>query len=190
MNSQGPGDRTDYEAAINALIDGELDEAERAALKAAAADDPVLARAIVDAWRLQAGLDELRLERTPPALARRLRRIPRARRRTDRMTPWRRLAFAGLGSAALAAFAMMMTTGREPTGGPAAGLADRQRVQQARRDLAVAFHYLDRAGALAGRHLQGVLHDEVAEPVTGPFSRNLPFTEQSRWKGSRKEGHS
>jgi hypothetical protein len=36
-----------------------------------------LSQAIVAAWRLQLGLDQLQLERAPASLARRLRRIPR-----------------------------------------------------------------------------------------------------------------
>lgn len=181
MNTTTPGDRGDYEAAINALIDGELDEREAAALKAAADGDPALARAIVDAWNLQKGLDGLQLEHPPARLTRRLRRIPAEQRRAGGWSPRpRRIAVGATASVALAAFAMMMTSTRS---GPEPGVpdpAELARVEAARRDLAIAFHYLDKVGERTGRHLGGVLHDDLAEPVTESLIRHMPYTGTSR----------
>jgi hypothetical protein len=186
MNSRPPGDRADYETAINALIDGELDAVAAAELKAAAAGDRVLAQAIVDAWRLQKGLDELRLERAPSTLRQALKRIPREQSRAGATSAWpRRLAAGAFASVVLVAFAMMMATSKErpATGDPDAG--ELARVEAARRDLAIAFHYLDKVGSRTGDRIHNVLHEQVAEPVTEQISRHLPYTEQSR-----KEEHS
>ncbi|MEJ8568757.1 hypothetical protein [Elongatibacter sediminis] len=183
MNSDTPGNRVDHEAAINALIDGELDEAGIERLRAAAADDRALAQAIVDAWRLQKSLDDLQLERAPSRLSRKLRRIPREQRRARVAWP-RRVAAGAFASAVLAAFAMMMTVG-DPSGEDALDTEQQARAASAARDLAIAFHYLDKVGLRAGNRIQSVLADEVAEPVTRNFSRHLPYTEQAR-----KEKHS
>lgn len=175
--SGGTG-RDDYEAAINALIDGELDEGRAAELRAAAEADPALARAIVDAWNLQRGLDELRLERAPARLARRLRRIPAAERRAVRANPWPwRLAAGGFASVVLVAFAMMMSG----TPGPAAPeMSEQAKVEAARRDLAIAFHYLARVGDRTGARIGDVLQDGVADPVTENLTRHMPYTETVR----------
>lgn len=185
MNTNSPGDRPDdetaCEAAINALIDGDLDASGRAALKAAAADDPELAQAIVDAWRLQEGLDELRLERAPSRLTRRLLRIPKQQRRASVRWFWPRRVAAGVfASAALAAFAMMMVSAPEQPGRGPLDAAERVRAEAARRELRIAFHYLEKAGARAGLHVRGALHDAIAEPVTERLYENIPYTGQSR----------
>lgn len=185
MNTNIPGDRDPdeptYEAAINALIDGELDASGRAALKTAAAKDPQLAQAIVDAWRLQAGLDELRLERAPRRLTRRLRQIPKQHGRASARHVWpRRLAVGAFASAVLAAFAMMMVSAPEQPDRAALDAAELARAEAARRELEIAFRYLDEAGERAGRHVRSALHDAIAEPVTERIYENIPYTEQSR----------
>ena len=46
-------DMNDWEDQINALLDGELDDAQADALKGAAEQDQALARAIIEAYQLQ-----------------------------------------------------------------------------------------------------------------------------------------
>lgn len=185
MTNIGPGSREEYEAAINALIDGELDEAGTAVLRAAAAADPGLAQAIVDAWRLQQGLEELRLERAPARLTRRLRRIPAGQRPAAAGRRWPRFAAGALAGVALVAFAMLMITTPKQPADPVPAPDELAQAEAARRDLAIAFHYLDKVGALTGRHIRDALHDGVAEPVTDEVSRHMPYTGHSR-----KEEHS
>ena len=76
MSNQSQIDE-DMEERINALLDGELDESEAAALKRDAEKDQALARAIVDAYALRAQLDELEIERAPASLRARLAKIPK-----------------------------------------------------------------------------------------------------------------
>ena len=54
-----------WEAQINALLDGELNQDDAELLKAEASDDRELARAIIEAYQLQKAMDEIRVERAP-----------------------------------------------------------------------------------------------------------------------------
>jgi len=71
-------DLPDWEARINKLLDGELDENATAVLKREAGEDRQLARAIIEAYELQRGMDHLGIERAPASLRKKLRQIPRA----------------------------------------------------------------------------------------------------------------
>ena len=61
-----------WESRINDLLDGELNAEEAADLRAEAENDAALAQAIIDAYALQASLDELEIERAPASLRKRL----------------------------------------------------------------------------------------------------------------------
>lgn len=184
-----PGDQ---EAAINALLDGELDEVAAAALKAKAAEDSVLSQAIIDAWLLQRALETLPLEKAPASLTRRLNGIPRQQARLSRRPVFglpRWAVVASLASVTLVAVAMMMSgpggqgQGQVP-GAPQHAISgpmnDAARVAQARRDLAVAFHYLDKSGFRVARRMNEVLNREVAEPVRDELNQRMPFTGHTR----------
>jgi ferric-dicitrate binding protein FerR (iron transport regulator) len=129
MTGQDPGNPADRAALaredeINALLDGALDEAAVKALKAAAAEDSELAQAIVAAWQLQQSMDQLHLEKAPPSLRRKLRRIPHQHPAAPhrRLLPLPRWVLAcGLASVVLIAVAMMMS----PPPGPAVGPSQR-----------------------------------------------------------------
>jgi len=193
MSGQGPRKPADWEAEINALLDGELDATTTAALKAAAAEDQALARAIVEAWQLQQCMDELQLEKAPASLARRLDRIPReqgalSHRRILGMPRW--ATAAGLASVLLAVLVLMRV---EPPG--QGGLSPPQvasgaaiepaeirpeQVSKARRELAIAFSYLDKTGFRVSREIQEVLSEELSAPVKDNLSEHLPYMGQSR----------
>ena len=185
----GPGSDELREAEINALIDGELSAEAVAELKARAAADPALARAIVAAFELQRSLDALRPERAPGRLRRRLKRIPREHGYRARAPRW--AVGAAFGSVVLAAVAMMMTIPGPGPSDPAPQQAgrdpgeDEALARRARHDLGVAFSYLDKIGFRTAREMQQVLDDELAEPVRSQLSRHLPYTAQNR-----KENHS
>lgn len=188
MNGHEPTDLADREADINALLDGELDEVTAAKLKAAAAEDSILAQAIVGAWQLQQGMDQLQLEKAPTTLKRRLRRIPReqlvlSRRSILGMPRW--VAAVGMASVLLVTAAIML-------GGPSgqntelprqAALGpeiDPARVREARRELGIAFSYLDKAGFRVGRQIQDVLSEELSAPVKDNLSKHIPYIGQPR----------
>lgn len=166
-------DMQDWEDQINALLDGELNDAEAEALKAAAEHDQALARAIVEAYQLQRALSALPLEPAPANLRRSLRNIPREQKALDRPAifgPRRGLAW-GLGLAAVP-LAVMLVVPRlgpqEPT--PA-------EVAEARQDFAVAMAYLGKAGRMTEREIEDSIGDGMSRPVTEEAVRSLaePF---------------
>ena len=177
----------DRETEINALLDGELDDARTAALKAAAAEDSALAQAIVSAWQLQKSLDQLKLEKAPASLTRRLRRIPGEHSDGWRsgFTGWPRwAAAAGFASLVLVVAVVLNWPAPPAPGAPApvqtASQAELEQVRQARRDLQVAFYYLDKAGLKVGKEIQGVLSDELSEPVKENLLKHVPYSEPPR----------
>jgi len=182
MTVQGPGrPGKDWETEINALLEGELDETSAEALKAAAAADSRLAAAIVEAWQLQKSMDELQPERAPASLRQKLRRIPRRHALASRK-PWPGLPrWAPAGAmAALVLIALAVLIGRPGGTGPRPGAArngaDMARVEQTRRELATAFHYLDKVGLRVGREIREELNDELSAPIKDNIYRHLPYT--------------
>jgi len=177
----------DWEKQINALLDGELDAASAEGLEAAAAQDSDLARLIVDAWNLRKNMDQLQLERAPASLRRKLRRIPRQHRlanpRRVRVLPGWVLA-GGAAAIVLVAVAMMMgkPAGQavmNPSSGASLGASDAVRAEQARRELAIAFYYLDKVGLRVEQQIHGVLNDELSAPVKDNLSKHMPYTGRS-----------
>jgi anti-sigma factor RsiW len=189
MNEHDPGNPELREAEINALLDGELDQASATELKAAAAEDGVLAQAIIDAWQLHKSVDELRMEKAPASLSRKLKRIPREQKAAAK-SEWSlglpRWALAGaMATVPLLALLLVMNTTINPdaTEEPQVAvetISEEQRLQQTQRDLETAFYYLDKVGFRLGQQINEVLNEEIAAPVKDNFSRYMPFTGQSK----------
>lgn len=160
-------DMRDWEDQVNALLDGELDEAQAEALKAAAEQDRALARAIIEAYQLQQAMARLPLERAPASLRRKLRRIPRERALADRPA-WRRPAWVAVAAAVPLALVVVSQLGpKQPS---AAEIA------QAQQDLAVAFAYLDKVGRRTSQEIESTVGNEMNQAVTGNMVRAV--TEQ------------
>ena len=188
MTGQGPANPTDWEDKINALLDGVLDEASTEALKSAAGTDGALARAIVSAWQLQQGMDQLALEEAPASLRRKLRRIPREHKAAGRrpLLTLPRWALAG-SLAALALIAVVTVMNRRPDGQAITApqhlaghtASEPAQVAQARRELAIAFYYLDKVGLRVGREIHSELNDELSAPIKENLFKHMPHTGQS-----------
>jgi len=158
-------DMHDWEARINALLDGELDDAQADELKSAAEDDQALARAIIEAYQLQQAMAQPPPERAPASLRRKLRRIPREQRALERPAWFQPRWAAALVAIPLVAVITVSQLGpREPT---------KAEVAQARQDLALAFAYLDRAGRKTGLTIESAINDGLTEPVTESTVRTL-----------------
>lgn len=164
------GSLPEWESQVNALLDGELDEQSTAALKRAAGEDHELARAIIEAYELQRCMDHLRIERAPASLRKKLRRIPRDQQTISNRRRWV-MATAAIAFVPLIAISLILMQPRQPSP------AD---VDQARRDLALAFSYIDKVGYRTGDYLHNVLGTELRTGVTDNLSKHFPFTEQSR----------
>ena len=149
---------------INALMDGELDATDAEALKAEAADDRDLARAIIEAYQLQQAMDGIRVERAPDSLRKRLRSIPREHRRTpvfSLLQPRWAMALAAIPLVIIAVSLMRPDT-------PSAS-----EIAQARHDMAIAFAYLDKAGVITGREIESSVGQTMADAVTDSVNRAI-----------------
>jgi hypothetical protein len=175
-----------WEARINALLDGELDEQAAAALKQEAEHNQALARAIVDAHALQARIDELEIERAPATLRARLARISKtesaSRRRWLGMPRW--VPAGALAAVPLLVIAMvMMQATPEPADAIQREYSEAE-VLQARQDLITALAYLDRVGERAGRQIASDLSRELRNGVNARVAEHMPFTHQSEQEDS------
>ena len=159
-----------WESRINDLLDGELNAEEAADLRAEAENNAALAQAIIDAYALQASLDELEIERAPASLRKRLADIPRAEKKEKaRWFGLPRWAPAGAMAAIPLLVVVMVMQPKQPEYTEA-------EVMQARQDLAVAFAYLDRIGERTSRHIQAELTEELTSGVNENVSRYMPYT--------------
>ena len=128
--------------------------------------------------RLDELLASLEIESAPASLTSRLNRIPEEESRKG--WNWRRwfaLPAAGrmmapaFAAVAVAALAVVLMQDRGPSAAE---------VEQARKDLAIAFAYIDKAGLRTGSEIRDVLGSELRENVKQPLSEHMPFTEQSQ----------
>jgi len=132
--------------------------------------------------QLDALFAEIGIEKAPPSLTRRLHRIPAEQE--PRTNWWKRMLAPAQGprwvlapalAVALLAVGVFLALPRQPS---------QAEIFQARQDLAVAFSYIDKAGALTGREIRsalgGELREELRDPVKENLSKHIPFTEQSR----------
>ena len=169
-----------WEEQINDLLDGELAPGEVEALKREAESNAELAAAIIDAYALQAKLDELEVERAPDSLRMRLADIPAgAKKQPTRWFGMPRWVPAGaMAAIPLLVVAMVMMQPESPQ------QSEQQVVQQdfteaeilqAHQDLATAFAYLDRINNRTSRHIESELADELGTSVTSNVSRHMPY---------------
>ena len=157
-------DINDWEAQINALLDGELDDHQAERLKSAAEDDQALARAIIEAYQLQQALATLPRERAPVSLRRKLRRIPAQQRRQERRGAHGFRWAAALAAIPLVLIAVSQLGPREPS---------EAEIEQARKDLALAFAYLEKASRTTRREIESSIDDGMGDPVTGKVLQTL-----------------
>ncbi len=165
-----------WEDRINALLDGDLSATDADLLKAEASDDRDLARAIVEACQLQMAMDDIHVERAPASLRKRLRKIPGEQ--------WSAAVFklfqsgwaitrSGFSSGSwlrLMALAVVplvvITVSLIPPDTPSA-----HEIAQARTELAIAFAYLDKAGAMTAREIESTVAQTMANAVTGSVNK-------------------
>jgi len=151
-----------WEEQINALLDGDLSARDAERLKAEATDDRELARAIVEAYQLQQAMDQVHVERAPRSLTKRLNAIPREHRSRppfSLLQPRWAMALAAVPLVVIAVSLMRPDT-------PSAS-----EIAQARQELAIAFAYLDKAGAITGREIESTVGHTMANAVTGSVNK-------------------
>ena len=153
-----------WEERINALLDGELSADDAELLKAEASDDRELARAIVEAHQLQQAMDEVKVERAPASLRKRLNAIPRQQRKAQTFSllqPRWAMALAAVPLVVIAVSLMQPDT-------PSAG-----EIAKARQEMAIAFAYLDKANAITSREIESSVGQTMANAVTDSVNRAI-----------------
>ena len=129
--------------------------------------------------QLEAMLEQLEIEEAPASLSSRLYPIPEEESNTGWKWPWQWFSnpmpqwvmAPALAAVPLIVLAVFLVQDRGPS---------EAEVEQARRDLAVAFAYMDKAGVRTGAEIQNILGSELRQSVKKPLSEHMPFTEQFR----------
>jgi len=153
-----------WEDKINALLDGELSSEDADLLKAEATDDRDLARAIVEAYQLQQAMDDIRVERAPASLRKRLRTVPREQRTTSKLSLLQPRWAMALATVPLVLIAVSLMQPKTPSA---------EEIAQARHDMAIAFAYLDKAGVITGREIESTVGQTMANAVTGSVNKAI-----------------
>ena len=158
------------EQQINALLDGELDKADADELKTAATDDRELARVIVEAYQLQQAMDAIPVERAPASLGKRLRAIPREQRPAPGIRLFQPRWVMALAVVPLAIIAVSLMQPETPS---------EAELDRARQELAIAFAYLDKAGAITGRRIESTVSHTMADAVTGSVNKAIKLQNEN-----------
>lgn len=163
-------DKEEWEAKINALLDGELDQDEAEALKWAATADQELARSIVEAYQLQRAMENVHVEKAPASLRRSLKQIPRQHRPAIFQPRWV-AAFAVVPIIIVSVFLLRaIEPGTAPVAQPDAEMV---KLEQARQDLAVAFAYIDLVSDKTSNRIESELGGELSNAVAGPIFKTI-----------------
>ncbi len=163
-----------WEGRINALLDGELNEADTDLLKAKAADDHDLAQAIIEAYRLQQAMEAIHVERAPDSLRKKLRTIPRKHRSKASFNIFQPRWAVALAAIPLVVITFSLMQPKTPS---------RQEIAQARQDLAVALAYLDKAGQFTGREIESAVGNTMSDAIAGTVIRNI----KSQYENSKEK---
>lgn len=158
------------EQQINALLDGDLDKANADELKSAATDDRELARAIVEAYQLQQVMNDIKVERAPASLNKRLRAIPREQRPAAGIKLFQPRWVMALAAVPLAIIALSIMQPDTPS---------EAEIARARQELGIAFAYLDKAGAITGREIESTVGHTMADAITGSVNRAIKLQHES-----------
>ena len=149
-----------WEEKINALLDGDLAPREADALKSEATENQRLATAIIEAYQLQRAMEHVQVEKAPASLKRRLRRIPGEHRPAYLQPRWA-MAFAIV---PLVVISVAMLQPREPTAA---------QIDQARKELAVAFAYIDRVSDRTFNRIEQEVGGELKNAVGGSVIKSI-----------------
>jgi len=159
-----------WEDRINALLDGELSDADAEGLKSEASDDRELARAIIEAYQLQQAMDAVQVERAPASLRKRLGAIPREQRAESGFRLFQPRWAMALAVVPLAIIVVNLMQPKTPS-------ADE--IAKARQELAIAFAYLDKAGSITGREIESTVGHTMADALSGSVNRTIKLQSEN-----------
>ena len=167
-------EESEFEQLLDALIDGELEAAERQILLSKAAQDPALGLKLAAAMELQQALAGLPEHQAPASLSRKLHQIPQ---RESRWLPgWLaqpRWAFA-------ATLVLCLLGGRELYQQNQLQMQQQAELVQAQQDLALVLAYLNKVNRSASSQIQTTLNAATAQPVARITTQTLQNPLQPR----------
>jgi anti-sigma factor RsiW len=159
-----------WEDQINALLDGELNEADADQLKHAADDDSDLAGAVIEAYQLQQAMDKIQAEPAPASLRKRLLAIPREQKATPALSFLQPRWVMAL---AVIPLVVILSTLMQPPAVTQPEPPTTEEIAQAREDVALALAYLDKAGNFTSREIESAVGDTMTDAIAGPLIRNI-----------------
>ena len=157
-----------FDDAIEELLAGDMDAQRAETLKQAAASDQVMASAIIDAWTLRKGLDELEPEIVPTSLQQRLLAIPAEHTPRKQWFAWIKPSNwqAGpswaIGSALAMSLILAIGINRQP---------NQAEILQAREDIQIALAYLGKSLNQADQVTRDELSLQVQKILAGQQHR-------------------
>lgn len=162
-----------FDDAIEELLAGDLDTQQAERLKQASVSDQAMASAIINAWALRKGLDELELETVPLVLEKRLLDIPKQTQGQNNRWAWLNPANwqAGHSWAVGSALAMSLIIAIGVNSQP-----NRAEILQAREDIQIALEYLGKSLNQADR----ITRDELSEQVQKILAGQQPSKSHKR----------
>ena len=160
---------SEFDALVEAWIDGDIDADERQALLARAAEDQALGAKLASASNLQQALTGLQMEPAPQSLRKSLRSIPRQENRRHSFIDWLlhpRWALAAI--LLLVAFGGIRLHQQEQR-----QLQQQAQLEQAREELALALSYLAKINRHTNQQIQTTVNGVTAEPVARVTTQTL-----------------
>ncbi|MCF6264441.1 MAG: hypothetical protein L3J24_12755 [Xanthomonadales bacterium] len=164
MNNKTKMSQQTFDDAIEELLAGDLDMQQAELLKQASASDQAMASAIIDAWALRKGLDELELESVPATLEARLLAIPSQFQARNNRFAWLNPASWQVGQswAIGSALAMSLIIAIGINSQP-----NRAEILQAREDIQIALAYLGKSLNQADRVTRDELNQQMHKILAG-----------------------
>jgi hypothetical protein len=162
---------------VEELLAGELATEQVHDLQQAASADHELATAIIDAWTIRNGLDELEPETVSPALQRRLLAIPTEYPATRKwyswLQPanWQSGASWALGSALAMSLILAIGISRQPS---------QHELLQARQDIQLALTYLGKSLNQADQVTREELSEQVHKVLANRHQNSKPVEHEQR----------
>ena len=157
----------EWEAQVNALLDGELDDQGALRLREAAGSDHQLSQAIIEAYQLQRALANIPTERAPDSLRRKLAAIPEqeSRQRKTGGGWWQQSWQVPRWAAAVVAIPLVVLAVNQTTEwfGPKEPSA--AEIAQARQELAVALSYLEKVSRKTSLEIGDTVNNEMRKTV-------------------------
>ena len=153
-----------WEEKINALLDGELSQADAELLKNKATDDRELAKAIVEAYQLQQAMEAIEIERAPSSLTRKLKAIPRKESPNPLFGLLQPRWAMALAAVPLVLFSVSLMQPDKPSV---------DEIAKAKQEMAIAFAYLDKAGVITGREIESTVGGTLSDAVTGSVNKAI-----------------